>query len=115
MLQRLALASGGIYALGSGILAMADVARGALGGFVNIITNLWDVAAGEVLVRACGGKVTTFEGSPIEYTSANQISVIAAKGHLYKEIYAHLLGHDPQPSQQKRGKALAPSPPTDSV
>lgn len=85
-LQRLALESGGIYALNSGIVAMKEVARGALGGFVNNFTNPWDVAAGEVLVRACGGTVTDFSGRAITYTTPGKISVIAVKKHLHGEI-----------------------------
>jgi fructose-1,6-bisphosphatase/inositol monophosphatase family enzyme len=92
MLERLADASGAIYAQNSGIVAMADVARGALGGFVNIVTNLWDVAAGAVLVRACGGKVTDFNDRPIEYASTEQVSVVAAKGHLHSQILQVLAG-----------------------
>ena len=86
MLERLARASEGIYALNSGIVALAGVATGALGGFVNIVTNLWDVAAGEVLVRACGGQVTDFDGAPIKYSSEKQVSLVAAKKHLHLEI-----------------------------
>ena len=76
MLERLAVASGGIYALNSGIVAMTEIAKGGLGAFVNIITNPWDVAAGEVIVKACGGKVTNFENEPIRYASIDPISVI---------------------------------------
>ena len=86
MLERLALASGGVYALNSGVVAMTEVARGTLGGFVNSITNPWDVAAGEVLVRACGGHVTTFAGAPIRYDSPAHLSVVAAKPHLHAAI-----------------------------
>ena len=92
MLQRLAQSSGGIYALNSGIVAMNEIARGGLGAFVNNITNPWDVAAGEVVVRACGGKVTNFEGHPIKYASENPISVIAAKGHLHNSVKDILTG-----------------------
>jgi len=46
---------------------------------VNNITNLWDVAAGEVLVRACGGKVTGFSGDAINYSEPKKVSVVAAK------------------------------------
>lgn len=87
LLERTALASGSVYALNSGIVAMTEVAKGSLGGFVNIITNPWDVAAGEALVRACGGIVTDFENQAIRYTSANPISVIAAKKHLHPTIF----------------------------
>lgn len=81
-LERLANAFGGIYALNSGMLAMINVARGALGAFVNITTNLWDVAPGEVLIRACKGKVTGFNGRPIDYSCATRISVVAARSPL---------------------------------
>jgi fructose-1,6-bisphosphatase/inositol monophosphatase family enzyme len=79
VLERLAKAAKDIYALNSGIVAMTNVARGALGGFVNNITNLWDVAAGEVLIRACGGKVTDFNGYPINYSAPRRTSVVAAR------------------------------------
>lgn len=92
MLQRLARSSGGIYALGSGIVAMNEVARGGIGAFVNNITNPWDVAAGEVVVRACGGKVTDLAGNPIRYSSEKPISVVAAKGHLHQQILDILAG-----------------------
>lgn len=91
ILERLASASANVYALNSGLVAMADVARGALGGFVNNITNLWDVASGEVLVRACGGKVTSFDGNPIGYSSLDQVSVVAARTEaLHTDILYHL-------------------------
>jgi fructose-1,6-bisphosphatase/inositol monophosphatase family enzyme len=92
MLERLADTAAAIYAQNSGVVAMADVARGALGGFVNIVTNLWDVAAGEVLVRACHGQVTDFAGAPIAYASTGQTSVVAAKAHLHAKILELLAG-----------------------
>ncbi len=86
MLERLAGACGGIYAINSGIMAMKEITRGAFGGFVNIVTYPWDVAAGEVLVRACGGIVTGFDGNPVKYEKPGKISVIAAKGHLHEGL-----------------------------
>jgi fructose-1,6-bisphosphatase/inositol monophosphatase family enzyme len=87
-LGRLARRFGGIYALNSGILAMTEVARGGLGGFVNNFTNLWDITPGEVIVRACGGKVTDFEGNLIDYSTQNyKTSVIAGYSEeIHKEI-----------------------------
>jgi myo-inositol-1(or 4)-monophosphatase len=81
-LERLAHTFRGIYAFNSGIVAMTDVARGALGGFVNNTTNLWDVAPGEVLVRACGGKVTDISGATIDYSrysADRRTSVVAGR------------------------------------
>lgn len=86
MLERLAQASGAIYALNSGIFAMVEVATGSLGGFVNNVTHLWDVAAGEVLVRACGGRVTTFDRNLMKYSSDHKPSIIAADKHLHSKI-----------------------------
>lgn len=92
MLERLADGSGAIYAINSGIVAMADVARGAMGGFVNIVTNLWDVAAGEVLVKACGGQVTDFAGAPMNYAVTEPVSIVAAKNHLHSQLLTILAG-----------------------
>lgn len=91
-LERLVAGTGGVYALNSGLVAMAEVARGALGAFVNVVTNPWDVAAGECLVRACGGIVTTISGAPIEYVSADPVSVLAAKQHLHGPLLQLLAG-----------------------
>jgi fructose-1,6-bisphosphatase/inositol monophosphatase family enzyme len=85
-LERLALASNAIYAFNTGIPAMCHIARGGLGAYVNNFTNLWDVAAGEVIVRASGGKVTDFAGDEIKYDSHGRVSLLAAKAHLHAEI-----------------------------
>lgn len=85
-IERIARGCAGVYALNSGVLAMAEVAGGGLGAFVNNVTNLWDVAAGEVLVRACGGKVTEFSGAPIDYSVDKKISVAAAKQSLHSSV-----------------------------
>ncbi|MBS1827747.1 MAG: helix-turn-helix domain-containing protein [Acidobacteria bacterium] len=61
-----------------GLLAMAMVAARRLGGVVNNFVNIWDVAAGEVLVRACGGVVSRFDGCPVPYGSPDRTSLIAA-------------------------------------
>lgn len=85
-LENLALACGAVYALNTGIPAMANVARGGLGAFLNNHTNPWDVAAGEVLVRACGGTVTGYDGEGIEYNSSERLSVLASKAHLHSTL-----------------------------
>jgi fructose-1,6-bisphosphatase/inositol monophosphatase family enzyme len=84
-LENLANRCGSIYALNSGLMAMTEVAAGGMGAFINNITNSWDVAAGEVLIKACGGRVTDFDGNPITY-SKEKISVVSAKEHLHQEI-----------------------------
>lgn len=80
----------GIYSLNSGVLSMTEVARGALGGFINIVTNPWDVAPAEVLIEAIGGKVTTYnhKDQAIDYKKPGKISVVAARTvGLHDEIF----------------------------
>lgn len=67
-----------IYMLNSGQLALAYVANGNLSGFINNQTNIWDVAAGDVLVRAIGGKITDFNNQAIQYGDGKKVEVIAA-------------------------------------
>jgi myo-inositol-1(or 4)-monophosphatase len=50
--------------LGSAALELAYLARGGTEGFVNYGTNLWDYAAGALLVLEAGGKITALDGGP---------------------------------------------------
>lgn len=90
LLKKLALlttASEGTYMLNSGQLALAYIANGLLSAFINNYTNIWDVAAGEVLVRAVGGKVTNFAGKDINYGQGSKVDVIATTSEtLHQEI-----------------------------
>lgn len=90
-LPALAAASASLYALNSGLWAMALVSAGALGCFLNPSTNPWDVAAGQVLVEACGGRVTDFAGQPISYRRAGRISVASCSAALLHEEVLRLL------------------------
>ncbi|GAN53765.1 inositol monophosphatase family protein [Tanticharoenia sakaeratensis] len=45
---------------GSGALAIADVASGRLDGYLEIVINLWDVAAALVLLEEAGGRASPF-------------------------------------------------------
>jgi len=44
---------------------MADVAAGRFDGFWELMLAPWDIAAGILLVREAGGKVTDFSGKDI--------------------------------------------------
>ncbi|SEI79826.1 Inositol monophosphatase family protein [Cyclobacterium xiamenense] len=88
LIEHLVAASSGVYAVNSGVFSLAEVARGALGGFINNKTNPWDVTAGEVLIKATGGQVTDFGQKPIDYTRPGPVSVIAAPNRqLYDELW----------------------------
>lgn len=106
----------GIYLLNSGQLAMALVAAsgGGLSAFANVASSAWDVAAGEVLVRAVGGKVTDFEGRPIDY-GAQKVQVLAARdASTHRRLRRILAGPRRRPAPSKtrptsRGAHARPS------
>ena len=54
--------SHGIRRLGSAAIDLAYVACGKLDGFFEYNLNPWDVAAGTLIVKQAGGKVTDFKG-----------------------------------------------------
>jgi myo-inositol-1(or 4)-monophosphatase len=55
--------SSGIRRAGSAALDLVDVAAGRLDCFWELTLAPWDVAAGALLVREAGGRVTTLDGS----------------------------------------------------
>ena len=70
---------------GSAALVMAYVASGRLHGYLQGGVNPWDVAAGIVLVEEAGGKVTDFQGRPIDLGKKN-IEIIAANPPIHEVL-----------------------------
>jgi myo-inositol-1(or 4)-monophosphatase len=64
--------------MGSAALDLAYVATGRFDAYIERSVNLWDIAAGWLLVEAAGGKMLVGP-SPIE---ENKLSVIASNGQL---------------------------------
>ncbi len=56
---QLPLAASKVRGLGSAVLHLAYVACGRMDGFFEFGINQWDIAAGIVLIREAGGKVST--------------------------------------------------------
>lgn len=69
--------------LGAGALEMSYAAAGRIEAFLMPNTNLWDVAAGTVIVREAGGMVTDFKGNP--YTASSK-DILASNGRVHKEL-----------------------------
>jgi myo-inositol-1(or 4)-monophosphatase len=70
----------GIRRLGSAALDLSYVAAGRLDGFWEVNLNPWDMAAGVLLVREAGGKVTDFSGAP---SSIYRKQVLASNGIIH--------------------------------
>lgn len=64
----------------------ALVARGAADVMLEAELNTWDFAALEVIVREAGGRMTQFDGSPVQHG----LSVLTTNGRLHDEIVARL-------------------------
>jgi myo-inositol-1(or 4)-monophosphatase len=62
---RVAAATSGIRRAGSAALDLADVAAGRFDGFWEQRLSAWDIAAGTLLIREAGGRVTDFSGRAI--------------------------------------------------
>jgi myo-inositol-1(or 4)-monophosphatase len=77
------LRSHGVRRAGSAALDMAYVAAGRLEAFWEFNLNPWDTAAGILLVREAGGRVSDFEGRPVKLSSEE---VLASNGLIHDEM-----------------------------
>lgn len=68
---------------GSAALDLCHVACGRLDGFWELKLGPWDTAAGELIVREAGGKVTDFSGRNFNIF---QKEVAASNGRIHRQI-----------------------------
>ena len=78
--EKLTLAQSGIRRAGSAALDLASVACGRFDAFWELRLAPWDIAAGLVIVREAGGRVTDLVGRDIVPASS---PVVATNGHLH--------------------------------
>ncbi len=72
---------------GSAALDLCYVASGRFDGFWEMKLGPWDMAAGSLIVREAGGKVTNFLGKPIHLDGEQ---VLASNGRIHREMIAVL-------------------------
>jgi myo-inositol-1(or 4)-monophosphatase len=84
----------GVRRSGSAALDLAYVAAGRFDGYWERGLSPWDLAAGVVLVRAAGGKVTAYDGGPFDLTSGR---ILATNGLLHESAIATLATISPLP------------------
>ena len=77
------LRSHGVRRAGSAALDMAYVAAGRLEAFWEFNLNPWDTAAGILIVREAGGRVSDFSGRPVRLSSEE---VLASNGLIHDEM-----------------------------
>jgi myo-inositol-1(or 4)-monophosphatase len=79
-----------IRRLGSAALAMCYVAMGRLDGYYERGIKAWDIAAGNVILREAGGKVTNYQGRKLDLEGEE---VVASNGLLHEELISVTSGY----------------------
>lgn len=71
----------------AGAYELALVAAGKLGAYLSPGTKPWDVAAGSLLVREAGGKVTDFAGKEWDIDAKD---ILATNGKIHKQMISEI-------------------------
>jgi myo-inositol-1(or 4)-monophosphatase len=106
---RLCMASRGVRRFGSAAIDLAYVADGRFDGFWEMHLKAYDVAAGVVLIREAGGRVSDFFGGE-DWLSGQ--SIVATNGALHEILRGVLAPVQPDGHVSIPGSVL---PPADGV
>ena len=82
----------GVRRLGCASMDLAGVACGRLDGYWERGIQPWDMAAGIVVLREAGGKITAYDGSPLNIESGR---VLATNGLIHDSLSKALLETPP--------------------
>ncbi len=86
--QEVARQSAGIRRAGAAALDLAYVAAGRLDGFWESGLSIWDIAAGDLLIREAGGLVTDYAGG---HDYLEKGSIIAGNARMVKALLTLIL------------------------
>ncbi len=73
----------GVRRSGSASLDLTDVACGRVDGYWERGIKLWDIAAGCVILSEAGGKITAYDGHPIDWQSGR---ILATNGLIHHAL-----------------------------
>lgn len=68
--------------MGAAVLALCWVAAGRTEAYLNYRLKPWDVAAGGLILRRAGGRITALDGAPLRLDPAG-LDVLASNNHLH--------------------------------
>ena len=86
----MALAAAGLRRMGAASLDLAYTACGRLDGFWELHLEPWDVAAGTLLVREAGGRVSDFRGAEDLDSILQGRNIVASNGRIHDEMRSRL-------------------------
>jgi len=89
----------GIRRTGSAAYDLCNVAAGRFDGYWEFYLNLWDIAAGKLLVEEAGGKV-------ISTPKENNILIISGNNEIFDDLYEELKKIDSNEIQKHLNPAL---------
>lgn len=69
----------------SSALDLCYIAAGRIDGYFEKVLKPWDLAAGSLILEEAGGKVTDYNGSPIQFASST--SAIASNGVIHDFLF----------------------------
>lgn len=87
---RIGEVAGGLRRMGAAAIDLALVAAGRLDGFWELHLNPWDVAAGILLVREAGGRVTDFRGGDELHGLLHARNLVATNGRIHESLRGRL-------------------------
>jgi myo-inositol-1(or 4)-monophosphatase len=80
---KFALKAQGLRRTGSAALDLCYVAAGRFDGFWEVRLNPWDMAAGSVIAREAGGRLTDFSGKDL---SIYEQELVASNGRIHEAM-----------------------------
>lgn len=87
-IRKVILNAQGLRRGGSAAVDLCFIAAGRLDGFFEIGLKPWDVAAGELIVREAGGKMSDYKGNQF---NINSESLVATNGLIHNELIEKVL------------------------
>ncbi len=87
-IKKVILNAQGLRRGGSAAVDLCFIAAGRLDGFFEIGLKPWDVAAGELIVREAGGKMTDYKGNPF---TLNSKTLVATNGKIHSSLIEKVL------------------------
>jgi myo-inositol-1(or 4)-monophosphatase len=93
-LRRVTEATSGVRRPGAAALDLASVASGAFDGFWELRLSAWDIAAGIVLIREAGGRVTDLTGRDL---GVEHSAVVAGNPSIHPWLIQQVRGNGPLP------------------